>query len=43
MRDGTIAAEIGRDDLSEENIVLHAVGKADHGSAQHDNQEQLHV
>jgi ribose transport system ATP-binding protein len=43
MRDGTIVAEIGRDDLSEENIVLHAVGKADHGSAQHDNQEQLHV
>jgi ribose transport system ATP-binding protein len=43
MRDGAIVAEIGRDDLSEENIVLHAVGKADHGSARHDNQEQLHV
>ncbi|NNH57147.1 sugar ABC transporter ATP-binding protein [Rhizobium laguerreae] len=29
MRDGTIVAELGRDKLSEETIVSHAVGKAD--------------
>ncbi|TDW25056.1 ribose transport system ATP-binding protein [Rhizobium azibense] len=29
MRDGIIVAELGRDELSEETIVSHAVGKAD--------------
>jgi len=29
MRDGTIVAELGRNELSEETIVSHAVGKAD--------------
>jgi ribose transport system ATP-binding protein len=43
MRDGTIVGEIARDDLSEEIIVSHAVGKADQGSARHGNQEQPYV
>jgi ribose transport system ATP-binding protein len=37
MRDGTIAAEIAREDLSEEVIVSHAIGKTDHGQARQNN------
>jgi ribose transport system ATP-binding protein len=43
MRDGTIVGEIARQDLSEETIVSHAVGKADQGAARRGNQEQSHV
>lgn len=43
MRDGAIAAELGRDELSEETIVSHAVGKADNRRSAADQQEHIHV
>ena len=43
MRDGAIVAELGRDELSEETIVSHAVGKADSRRSAADQQEHIHV